>query len=194
MCHHHPINHGNLTNPDVDLISNGDELVDLLEKYGFQIVVHGHKHEPRLNYRNSVPVFCAGSLSSTQNVNDLRIENTFHVMELHEHENKGTIESWVLIPKKGWIKKMDTFFPCHTGFGFRGSLDELAKKCAKWLTDKGLTITDFKLLKEEFTEIDFLTPNDQQLFNKALLANKVQLTPELPNQPTYFGLIYSKND
>lgn len=194
MCHHHPINHGNLNNPDVDLISNGDDLVDLLEKYGFQVVIHGHKHEPRLSYKNSVPVFCAGSLSSTQNVSDLRIENTFHVMELHELENKGTIESWVLIPKKGWIKKMDTFFPCYTGFGFRGSLDELAGRCAKWLIDKGVSITEFRLLREEFKEIDFLTPNDQHLFNQALLANKVQLTPELPNQPKYIGLIYSKND
>jgi predicted phosphodiesterase len=194
ICHHHPINHGNLSVPDDDLISNGDELVKLLEMYGFQIVIHGHKHEPRLSYKDSIPVFCAGSLSSTQNVNDLRIENTFHVIELNEYERKGVIDTWVLIPRRGWIKKLDTFFPCFTGFGYRGNINELAQKCITWLKIRNVDSTTYKSLKKEIPELDFLTPTDQIFLNEELILKNAELTPPLPNPPKFIGLTYSKDE
>ena len=193
LCHHHPINHGNLSNPDSDLISNGDDLVKLLEKFHFQIVIHGHKHEPKLSYKDSLPIFCAGSLSSTQNVYDLKIDNTFHILELFPNMAVGKLETWVLIPRKGWIKKPGTYFPCYTGFGYRSSIQELADKCVKWLNDKGENLEYFSTLKLEFPELDFLTPNDQDLFNKAIDRNDAQMTPQFPEVPVYFGIKIKKH-
>lgn len=192
LCHHHPINHSNISNPDIDLIDKGELLVKLLEDFDFQVIIHGHKHDPRLSYRNSMPIFCAGSFSSTQNVNDLRIENTFHIIELLANERKGIIESWVFIPQKGWITKMDTHFPCLTGFGFRGNLETLAKECAAWLKSKGQDIVDFKGIKEVFPDINFLSPEDQITFNKKLLENDIEVTPNFPNIPKYFGFVFKR--
>lgn len=188
LCHHHPINHGNLNNPDIDLISNGDDFIKLLESNNFQIVIHGHKHEPKLSYKDSMPIFCSGSLSSTQNVYDLRIENTFHILELLPGKAMGTIETWVLIPKRGWIKKLGTYFPCYTGFGYRSSLDDLANRCTQWLKDNDTVLAKYKTLREAFPELDYLTPNDQNLFNAAINKNSAELTPPFPDLPVFFGL------
>jgi predicted phosphodiesterase len=194
LCHHHPINHGNLSNPDSDLISNGDDFVKLMESFKFQIVIHGHKHEPKLSYKDSIPIFCSGSLSSTQNVYDLRIENTFHVLELSPGNPMGRIETWVLIPRKGWIKKPGTYFPCYTGFGFRSSIDDLASRCIQWMKDKGTELAKFDSLKSDIPELDYLTPNDQNLFNQAMEKSNAELTPSFPDPPVYIGLKILKDE
>lgn len=194
LCHHHPINHGNLSNPDVDLISNGDDFIKLLESYRFQVVIHGHKHEPKLSYKDSVAIFCAGSLSSTQNVYDLRIENTFHIMEILPGKAMGTIETWVLIPRKGWIQKTGTYFPTFTGFGTRVDTKELALKSVNWLKDQGQELALFDTLRMQIPELDYLTPNDQELFNKAIGDYNAELTPEFPDRPKYIGLKIQKDE
>ena len=194
LCHHHPINHGNIDNPDIDLISNGEDLLTMLETFKFQVVIHGHKHEPRLSYRNSIAVFCAGSLSSTQNVYDLRIENTFHIMEILPGKAMGTIETWVLIPRKGWIQKSGTFFPCLTGFGTRTNIDDLAKKCVDWLKQEQTDLALFNTLKLQFPELAYLNPSDQELLNTAIGVNNAELTPEFPDRPKYIGLKILKDE
>lgn len=188
LCHHHPINHGNLDNHDTDLISNGDDFVKLLESFKFQVIIHGHKHEPKLSYKDSMPIFCSGSLSSTQNVYDLRIENTFHIMDIVPGKSMGKIETWVLIPRKGWVQKSGTYFPCFTGFGERSDIDELAKRCVEWLKKKGAELDTFEALKVDFKELEYLTPNDQELFNQALERNDAELTPAFPDRPKFIGL------
>ncbi|APU97171.1 hypothetical protein BV902_13115 [Sphingobacterium sp. B29] len=194
LCHHHPLNHGNLDNPDSDLISNGDDLVKTLEFFDFQVVIHGHKHEPKLTYRNSIAVFCSGSLSSTQNVFDLRIDNTFHIMEVMPNQPKGKIESWVLIPKKGWIQKTGTYFPCFTGFGAQIDMRTLAQNCVTWLQSKESYLLHFDDLKRDFPQLDFLTPSEQILFNKYLEELNAELAPSFPDTPKIIGLKISKND
>lgn len=192
LCHHHPINHGNLSNPDIDLVSNGDELIKLLELSKFQVVIHGHKHEPRLSYKDSMAIFCSGSLSSTQNVFDLRIENTFHIMDIQPNESMGKIESWVLIPRKGWVQKTGTYFPCFTGFGAKMSMNTLANKCVEWLNTQNLDLAYYKNLKEVFPQLDYLTPNDQLLFNGFLNDLNTELTPSFPDLPNVIGLKISR--
>lgn len=80
VMHHHPTKYSNThycKYPDCDTITNGDTFLDALQNLGFNLVIHGHKHIPRLETKNKMPIFCAGSFSSLENLNNL-YRNSFH--------------------------------------------------------------------------------------------------------------------
>src|ERR1039458_1676051 len=68
LCHHHPLMHSELGLGEDDYMKNGQLLLDLLGggQVGQWLVIHGHKHHPRISYAsggsNSPAVFSAGSL------------------------------------------------------------------------------------------------------------------------------------
>ncbi|CAH0316613.1 3',5'-cyclic adenosine monophosphate phosphodiesterase CpdA [Pedobacter sp. Bi27] len=185
LIHHHPIAHSNLDYEDVDKLDKGDELITLVKKYGFQFVLHGHKHDARLTVFKSIPIFCAGSFSSLMNVTDLKSDNTFHMIYLCENEPKGCIKSWIYAPQEGWVVRNDTRFPCFTGFGFSGTISDLGQRISTWL-DKNTTnqMAYYDRLKTNFPELDFLGQDEQKDLSIELL-NKYDLefSPPLPNMP-----------
>jgi len=185
LIHHHPIAHSNLDYEDVDQLDKGDDLITLVKKHGFQLILHGHKHDARLTVHKSIPIFCAGSFSSLMNVTDLKSDNTFHIIHLSENEPKGFIESWIYAPQEGWVVRSDTRFPCFTGFGFDGKVTELAKRISNWLDeDKTMQLAKYDTLRTNFPELDFLSQDEQKDLSEELL-NKYDLefSPPLPNIP-----------
>lgn len=50
VCHHHPVLHEDIGLGTSDVMENGSLLIDALSELGFHLVVHGHKHHPRLSY------------------------------------------------------------------------------------------------------------------------------------------------
>jgi predicted phosphodiesterase len=184
MCHHHPAKHSSMDYPDDDVIENGDKLLILLYKYNFQIFIHGHKHDPRLSYLHSLPVFGVGSFSSLMNLADLGAENVFHLVTLRQKEIKGTIKTWVYGPQSGWRIKNDSYFPCFTGFGFNPNLEKFASECAEWFNGLNKDMEFFDKISKVFPDIHFLIPSDQEKLNSLLKEkHQIEFNPELPNLP-----------
>ena len=56
LTHHHPIQYTDLNfrkYDDKDVIQNGDQLIELINKYHFGLLVHGHKHKAKLKHLES---------------------------------------------------------------------------------------------------------------------------------------------
>lgn len=187
LCHHHPIHHSNsnLTFKDSDFIDQSDKLLLLLEKNSFTLVVHGHKHDPRLIYFNSnLPILASGSFSATANLLDIGAQNTFHLIEINKKSKKGKIISWIYLPHSGWTQRLDSYFPCFTGFGCKVDLEDLAQKCSKWFEGLGKEFLTYKEVVNTFPDMDHLIPSQQERFNE-LMKVKYKLTfePHMPNRP-----------
>lgn len=67
LCHHHPHQHEELNLGATDVMELGQQLLDLLatDDSGTWLVVHGHKHHPKISYAaggsNSPIVFASGT-------------------------------------------------------------------------------------------------------------------------------------
>lgn len=140
LCHHHPhaVPELKMHDGSYDKMLNGEKLTDLLStgNFGEWIIIHGHKHIPRLAYaqgsNNLSPlVFGAGSFSAhiyPQAAGLVR--NLFHIISVPldlEFGIAGNIETWEWSPT-GW-----TFMPIYQNkyssspFGYRGNLRQLVK-------------------------------------------------------------------
>ncbi len=192
FCHHHPVKHSNIDiqYKDGDVIDNGDKLISLLNKYDFQIIIHGHKHDPRLKMENSLTVFAAGSFSSLMNIKELGADNCFHVIDLYPFDKKGVIKSWVYAPTRGWEIRSDREFPCFTGFGSITPVDQIAEKCNDLFVKESKGILKFSSLKAEIPDISFLIPDEQRKLSEILKSKfGLSLVPELPNVPTFLTTV-----
>ena len=182
MTHHHPINHYSTDFTDSDFIDKGDLLLKVLEKHSFKLFVHGHKHEPMLRINNGIPILSSGSFSCLENLKETESENLFHIIEIQN--NKGIIKSWEYGPINGWHqKKSNTSFPNLTGFGFFGTIEDLAKDINDWLNSKGTGSSNLKLLSKDIPDIYHIYPENQKKLEKILSENYlIQITPGI-----YFG-------
>lgn len=192
LTHHHPMIHSNMDYKDTDFLDKSDVLLSLLDRLDFAICIHGHKHDPRLEYKNSIPVFAAGSFSSTMNILDIKADNTFHLITIEKGTRQGVIESWVYSPKNGWTQKKDSYFPCFTGFGNRGNIEQIASDIAKWFNDAAKEYMNYSDLLIEFPQLKNLVPDDQiKLNDKMLSDHNIKFVPNLPNVPENIFKLYS---
>ena len=141
VCHHHPIGHDDVGQSPQDLMENADKLLELLGKHRFDLVIHGHKHYPRLRVASTgggpIAVLAAGSLSAVLDRRlATRTRNTFHVVRL-ERESKGTtcrgmITTWEFHLESEWkpASKTSADLPHESGFGSATAPDQLAAKVA----------------------------------------------------------------
>ncbi|TXJ28977.1 MAG: metallophosphoesterase [Chitinophagaceae bacterium] len=185
ICHHHPLKHSNMDYKDLDSIDDGDKLLKELQANDFALVIHGHKHDPRLGYSNSLPVFAAGSFSSITNLMNTGAENTFHLIEIEPSSKKGLIKSWIYGPQVGWVQKDGTYFPCSTGFGVRKDMKDFAEECAKWLNAQVEAFVTYDKLVNQFPDLLYLVPDDQREFNERITAYSINLVPALPDTPKF---------
>jgi 3',5'-cyclic AMP phosphodiesterase CpdA len=132
MMHHHPTLHTGPYLDSADVIPNGDALIDLLKNFRCKLVIHGHKHHPRLTYVNDTVVFAAGSFSANLGQFGGAVGNMFHLVDLRAPQGKlagprGTIESWTFQLMKGWTTASRKFsgFPHRAGFGALESLENM---------------------------------------------------------------------
>lgn len=161
LIHHHPFSYTDLNYRSYgkqDYIENGDELLELIHKYDFGLLIHGHKHKARLITHQSVTIFCAGGFSALQNLQNGDNENTFHIIEIDPRfPKKGTIRTWSYSQSAGW-KKPSCDFPHITGFGSTANIKNLAHEIANQFDDlrDGKEIIPFQKVKDKFPEISFI--------------------------------------
>jgi len=119
IFHHHPYQYldDTFTQPDFSAMSNAAGLLDLLSKYEFDFVVHGHKHIPRFRMEiqdsgHQLSVLCAGSFSaSLDNKYFDSVGNRFHIVEFHDrcpdsNYVRGVVKSWTHFAGGGWTPSL----------------------------------------------------------------------------------------
>jgi hypothetical protein len=97
LLHHHPQKYSYPTPiPDVSMIEEGSEFLDIVGQIGVDVVVHGHRHHPmvftehRTGWKHPVTFLCAGSVGvGTAGRATGVIPNTFHVFRLDERGAGG---------------------------------------------------------------------------------------------------------
>jgi 3',5'-cyclic AMP phosphodiesterase CpdA len=201
LFHHHPIPHSRFNLGNEDLIRNGSDLIDLLNKYSFDLVIHGHKHDPWLRYASgnnlSVPIFSAGSFSATTNILITGKKNNFHLIKIIKSKKNttGIIDTWEFLPAGGWVPASGEHnFPVKTGFGYRGSIEDLIKKTVATVAKAPNKQISWNVFIKQIPEVEFLTPDDCIKFKTALEnEHKLMTHPSLPKLPIYIGEIYSGN-
>lgn len=101
IIHHH------LTNislpipndPDYSLATNAQEMINLLQDFEFDFIIHGHRHHPHFEDSiKNIPILCSGSFSAEIETRwNGRIQNQFHLLEFDKKDDvsaKGFIKSW----------------------------------------------------------------------------------------------------
>lgn len=185
ICHHHPTSHADIKEKytSLDCITQGGELIRLLQKHNFSLLMHGHKHFPLLNCYDNFPVFCSGSFSSLENID----KNTIHFIDIYQETSKykGTVETWSYNPfKGGWLKDADlnTIFPVYTGFGTALDTHIIAGKIYEAFfkrhvdsesTEQYIPI-EMRKVVNKFQEVVFLTPAQQKDLECELEKLKVE--------------------
>lgn len=118
LTHHHPKIYTDRTFPDVDLsqMKNAEDFLHFAGEYGFDFIVHGHKHIPRFNFQFdsdgfSVNILSAGSFTAQLKDWHNGVANFLHLIEHHDFcpENnfsRGRVLSWSYFTNHKWKKSM----------------------------------------------------------------------------------------
>lgn len=175
LTHHHPSLYTDLDfrmYGEGDFIENGDQLIELIEKYKFGMLVHGHKHKARLTITDNVTLFCAGGFSALQNLQIGDDENTFHIIEIDSgYPMKGIVKTWSYSRSAGW-KKPSLRFPHVTGFGLTKSPSDWAKEVGSFCQEKynsETQIIPYSDIVKLFPDIIYLHYKEIDDFHKELM-------------------------
>jgi hypothetical protein len=113
LLHHHPDSYFEPDgHPDFSELQHSSELKRLLFERGFHLVVHGHKHIPKVRplwhgVGDMLALLCAGSFSARMYPAwHHKVANQFHIIELAPGVQvpvAGIVRSWSYITAHGWI-------------------------------------------------------------------------------------------
>lgn len=176
LCHHHPQRFGNVDLADYSEMKDGHLVLELLGSgmYGDWIVVHGHKHYPRLAYASgsaSAPViFSAGSLCANLYLElQNRVRNQFylirfpwaHIRALHLGM-AGTFRTWDWDFGHGWLPAATrSGLPAVGAFGYKAdSLTAVARQLASAYSASGSPIVSWNEMLLGTPQAAYLMPSD----------------------------------
>jgi hypothetical protein len=165
VCHHHPHVHSDLKLGVDDVIRNGQRFLNLLADNGQWMVIHGHKHHPKIEYaqgefRQPI-VLASGSFSGRlEGENALVSKNYFHIIDIQRTSPRlaGQVRSWNWIPGLGWTEYASTppEFPSRVGFGSSTAVDRLAQEVASIIGSRAAI--RWEELTQQQPELAFLMP------------------------------------
>lgn len=98
-------------------MSNAAGLLDVISKYQFDFIVHGHKHIPRFKMEikddgHPLNILCAGSFSASLDHKYFEaVGNNFHLIDFHDRcpESKyvrGSVRTWTHFSGRGWTPSL----------------------------------------------------------------------------------------
>jgi hypothetical protein len=183
VCHHHPILHSDHNIGTYDFMKGGNELLQMLNKYGNWIVIHGHKHHAKLSYfadgsRNTV-VFSAGTLSHHKDELGDDFTNQFYLIDIDSSKTRGvpkgtmSVYSW---QANHWAlskRRKDGIFT-GVGFGEVGCLEELADDISQEVHP--ITGLSWDNLLKMFPQLNFRLPKDLEHLESHLQALNIDIT------------------
>lgn len=194
LTHHHPTKHANIgiEYKDSDVIEKGDKLLELLDKYDFQIFIHGHKHIPRLMYYNSLPVLSSGSFSSLMNIKDTGDKNMIHFITLYSEQKTGEIKTFEFTNGLGWSGDFNSSkFPSDTGFGNRSSIQDIISKIKTYFDSENKDFIKFNKVINDLPELKYLIPVDFEKLRTQIKKSSLIFYPDnqsIPDQLTKYNL------
>jgi predicted phosphodiesterase len=185
VTHHHPLPHEMLNLGAADLLEGGDMLLDSLEKSSFDLLVHGHKHHPRLRYTTggaaALPVFSSGSLSAVLSDKVARsCRNTFHILELSKEPGSkatGEITTWEFSAHDGWVPASHISAGINglCGFGAGHQLADIASSVANCFDQKN-TIPWDELIHSD-PRLRYLIPSEMDELGRKLAQIGLLIKP-----------------
>jgi predicted phosphodiesterase len=203
LCHHHPIKYSDVGDLDYSEMDGAPKLIEVLGSgdYGNWMVIHGHRHQPRITYAtgpSTAPViFSAGSLSAVLYPElQLIARNQFYVIEfpvdemgLHNLGLVGTFESWDWAAGLGWHRAgQQSGLPAFGGFGNKNTgaiidaIDSLVHKRGEpW-------VIDWSDVKTEVPGVRHLLPADLETTIKKLSSDRgLNVVRDESGQPLQVG-------
>jgi len=175
---------------------NGSLLTQSLSKKGFHLLVHGHKHHPKLSYAPGavLPVLAAGSFSAgMKNGLASRTRNVFHFISVEfcdqTKATRGTIVTWQFRQSKGWTPATcdAVDFPFKTGFGVLTPAEELAGKIETAYSAHAIPTVEWKHIVASIPDLQFVPPMTFEKTGELLRANGLDLFPFPPDEPKIIG-------
>ena len=181
ICHHPPHPHSELGLGENDLMKSGQILLDLLGsgRYGKWLVVHGHKHHPKMTYAQGVGtapvVLASGSLSACLYPElGTRVRNQFHVVTINFEECRkfgfvGRIHTWEWAASAGWTDaQRGGGLPSRCGFGYKTDPVQLAKRVASAVKRKRVA---WDAIRTQLPELDFIMPEEYEIVRRELKSS-----------------------
>jgi hypothetical protein len=165
----------------------GERLLQVLEANHYHLVIHGHKHHPRLRYSTSgsraLPVFASGSLSAIiSDVLSRSARNTFHIIELLAPDSslsyiRGSIRTWELSADKGWIEStyQSSGFPKDAGFGCKSQPSEMATRIETTLANN--KFLEWSDMLEQIPDLRFVSIIDLRAIAEILKTKNITISP-----------------
>jgi len=187
MCHHHPIQQSEMNLGPYDFIENGEELMFVLAKYNFDLVIHGHKHYPKLkkyetDNGKSIPVLSAGSFSATNQISFTSKFNYIHIIEITKDTNqaKGVIKTPNYKYQVGW-KNNSEGFDFLTGFGANKTSAELIISIQEIMTNTD--VIDWNEICETLPDLRHIMPQELEEIKTSLRMVGCSLSFDDSNYP-----------
>lgn len=182
VCHHHPIKYAEISQFDADYseMIQGRALLQMLEDTGQHwIVMHGHKHSPRIEYSpggsGDAPVlFSAGSFSAVLSPRYFpNGRNQFYIIDIDLNYVRangvaGIVDAWDWTRGLGWFvstKSSRGRIPSGAGFGHRFNMKD-ARDINAHFASRGKI--PWNEVVKEFEFVSYLTPNDAAKLIKIL--------------------------
>lgn len=178
MCHHQPQEWTHPNDEHTSHLQRGDLLLDLLDARPERwVVLHGHKHEPVLDYfghGTGGSVRLAAASVGANVAAQPNITNQLHVVDFHLQARAiglplaGEIHSIDWHPGYGWAPAtMRSGLTHRTGFGFRRDGAEFAW----WLQSEfGSSSLDWATVAAREPRVRYLAPKDLQAIVDAVKA------------------------
>lgn len=196
LCHHHPTpKAGWNRNADPEFMKNGQVLIEAISEAaadGGWLIVHGHRHIPRIGQAESLSseapyVLGAGSLGARV----LGVPNQFHIIELFSSGESnlaqlvGKISTWSWTETSKWTSVSHPGgLPGSCGFGFRGQVQNLASRIEMRVGGAFCYWSDIRNL---MPEIDYLLPADMEKLERILGRNSISISRSSDGVPVQVG-------
>lgn len=200
LCHHHPMLHEDINLGKSDVMENGSLLTTLLAERSFNLVVHGHKHHPKLSYApgaSPLPVLASGSFAAGMKSGlATRTRNVFHLVTLNKGTDgggsgTGKVLTWQFRQWKGWTPATwdAADFPHRTGFGCHEPPDSLARQVEAAFRKQDATVCKWRDVSSLVPGLGLIPPATFEAVGRYLKANRFDLSPFPPDEPNYIGLL-----
>lgn len=177
LLHHHAALHSSPSLRDRDVLETGDAILEALATHGFDVVIHGHKHYPRLRYVSTaagrLPLFAAGSFSAYLQELATNTRNVCHLLDLDLGTKplRGRLTTWQWRKGIAWVPATvdGCDFPYQTGFGAARLPGEIFDDLSKLLAPGPMTVPPQDLLTAA-PDLLFLTPDEQSVVSQKVEA------------------------
>lgn len=178
LCHHHLSKDGHAEDKDKSEIVGAHALIELLSRTenGRWLVIHGHRHRSRLYQAGPSTgpwILSAASFGATRDRDyDNHSPNQVHLVTLEPRDVSrmaypvaGTIKTWAWYRQtRGWQADQapQSGLPPETGFGWRGSLEELAAEIDSKLSEPYLRMDDLKMMVPQLRYVQYFEMQELQ--------------------------------